>query len=216
MLRLGGLLLLSWAISLVTGSPLTAADAIAALLPLAAEYGLSEWANTASAVALTGMAPLAWALHSYLHYRIFAAQQANVARRGKPNRAERLYQRSGHNRRLQQLDWEVQVLQAITPFEFRNLYGLQFEPFMDLLDIIREDIVNTPGGWGGVRSSAILPPEVKLAMTLRFLRGWLVPRLENALRRFEIDLSQACGRGQSMLVTFFTYGILKVPSIARL
>ena len=73
----------------------------------------------------------------------------------------------------------MQVLQAITPLEFCNLYGLQFEPFMDLLDIIREDIVDTPGGWGGVRASAILPPEVKLAMTLRAsFRSWWLVRLD--------------------------------------
>jgi hypothetical protein len=61
------LLALFGIIGTALGSPLSPADAIAALLPLAVELGLSEMARTAQAVALAGLTPLAWALHAYLN-----------------------------------------------------------------------------------------------------------------------------------------------------
>jgi hypothetical protein len=53
------LLALFFVIAKATGSPLSPADAIAALLPLAVELGLGELARTVCAVAMAGIAPLA-------------------------------------------------------------------------------------------------------------------------------------------------------------
>ena len=55
--------------------------------------------------------------------------------------------------------------------EFRLKYGLNSAAFDHLLGLIKDDITDTPGGHGGIRNLAIVPPEVKLAVTLRWLRG---------------------------------------------
>jgi hypothetical protein len=55
--------------------------------------------------------------------------------------------------------------------EFRLKYGLNPAAFDHVLDLIKADITDVPGGHGGIRNSAIVPPEVKLAVTLRWLRG---------------------------------------------
>tara|TARA_B100000795_G_scaffold249790_1_gene217526 strand:- start:33 stop:1223 length:1191 start_codon:yes stop_codon:yes gene_type:complete len=55
--------------------------------------------------------------------------------------------------------------------EFRLKYGLNSAAFDHLLGLIKDEITDVPGGHGGIRNSAIIPPEVKLAVTLRWLRG---------------------------------------------
>ena len=55
--------------------------------------------------------------------------------------------------------------------EFRLKYGLNPAAFDHLLGLIKDEITDVPGGHGGIRNSAIIPPEVKLAVTLRWLRG---------------------------------------------
>ena len=56
--------------------------------------------------------------------------------------------------------------------EFREKFGLSHEAFDYLLGLIKDQISDSVGGRGGNRNSeGPLPPELKLAATLRWLRG---------------------------------------------
>ena len=68
-------------------------------------------------------------------------------------------------------NWESDVLDFLTPIEFRRRYGLSVPAFEYVLGLIRDDITDAADGHGGARNSAPMPPEMKLAATLRWLRG---------------------------------------------
>jgi hypothetical protein len=75
------------------------------------------------------------------------------------------------HRPLQQFSWEEHVLR-FTEDEFKLRYRLDFDSFMELVNILRADLSVTDekqaryAKWGQV-----VRPEVKLAMALRFLAG---------------------------------------------
>ena len=79
---------------------------------------------------------------------------------------------SGRKRReLAHFSWEEHLLR-LTEAEFKLRYRLNFDSFMDLLHILRADLVVSNekqarfAKWG-----QLVMPEVKLAIALRFLAG---------------------------------------------
>ena len=74
-------------------------------------------------------------------------------------------------RRFERVVDFAQMREFLNAREFRLRFGLSCEAFDYVLGLIKDDITDTPGGWGGIRNSEILPPEVKLAVTLQWLRG---------------------------------------------
>jgi len=78
----------------------------------------------------------------------------------------------GPMRRYQRANWSSTFLDWLTPFEFRRMFGLTQPAFDALLEKIYDDIVDYPSGtWGGVRNAPVVAPALKLAITLRWLRG---------------------------------------------
>ena len=73
------------------------------------------------------------------------------------------------------------MLDFLTPIEFRRRYGLSVPAFEYVLGLIRDDITDAADGHGGARNSAPMPPEMKLAATLRWLRGGSPHDIEDAL-----------------------------------
>ena len=68
------------------------------------------------------------------------------------------------------INWHKFIDEDLTPAEFRGAYGVARGTFESILQNIRHLIVK-PVGWGGVRNSNVMLPEIKLAITLRWLRG---------------------------------------------
>ena len=74
------------------------------------------------------------------------------------------------NRRRTHLDWSKLLQETMNPAEFRNAFGIARSTFETLLASVR-DCITDAVGWGGVRGNVSMPPELKLGMTLRWLRG---------------------------------------------
>ena len=93
--------------------------------------------------------------------------------------------------------------------EFREKFGLSHEAFDYLLSLIKDQITDDEGGRGGNRNSeGPLPPELKLAATLRWLRGASYH-----------DLIYADGFGMSRATFYRTWrvvcvAIVKQPALA--
>ena len=169
-------LALLWAFSSAAAAPVGIAEAVALLLPVARELGIMvDILKMARALAAAGLMSVATALHAYASWRIRREQrrrdgghqrhhqQAAPPRRARAPRAR--------NRPYNQIDFEQDVLERLSALEFRRTFGLSRTAFDYLLARIEDEITDSPSAWGGVRSSTIMPPAVKLAMTLRWLRG---------------------------------------------
>ena len=95
-------------------------------------------------------------------YASWRAAKERRRRRRRPRQPMRTYERSS---------WQSTFLDRLNPLEFRRMFGLTQPAFDALLEDIHDDIVDKPGTWGGVRNGAAVPPALKLALTLRWLRG---------------------------------------------
>ena len=70
-----------------------------------------------------------------------------------------------------QLDWAA-MRDFLSEKEFRLMFGLSSQAFDYVLSLIKDEIKDTPTpGRGGIHASDVVLPEIKLAVTLRWLRG---------------------------------------------
>ena len=68
------------------------------------------------------------------------------------------------------VSWD-DIKERLNPLEFRRAHGLSSEAFDDVLGRIRPLITDEAGGHGGARNGTVVPAEIKLHLTLRWLRG---------------------------------------------
>ena len=79
--------------------------------------------------------------------------------------------RRARMRKFEQLTWDSPKIKGMTDKEFRLAFGLSREAFGFVLSEIQDRITPSPRNWGGARNAPTLEPALKLAMTLRWLRG---------------------------------------------
>ena len=126
-----------------------------------------------------GKLSLAAAFCAYLQWRIRRIQrgadphhhQHHQHHNGHRHRHGNTQQK--HHRRWQQIDWQERVEGHFTDFEFKHQYGVSRATFYDIVSKISALIADTPGGWGGVRASEVMRPEVKLCCCCMLARGEL-------------------------------------------
>ena len=149
-----------------------------AVSTLAPEYGPDPMAFVSTAAAA-----LASALPGF-EFELGALDTLHRLRRARLNRRFREQQLGGANnigtsakkRREKMRKFKVHVSwhdikERLNPLEFRRAHGLSSEAFDAVLALIRPLITDEAGGHGGARNGNVLPPEIKLHLTLRWLRG---------------------------------------------
>ena len=153
-----------------SGAPVDLSHSLASLLPLAHAAGLAQLAAIGQALLAAGSAPAVAAFKTYLVWRLGGRLVGQAAAKQRVQGFARRAYRRVHtaNRRMQQINWQQKINEHMSDAEFKNAYGLSRATFDKLIGVIGPAITDSPGGWGGVRSSEIMSPEVKLAMTLRW------------------------------------------------
>ena len=63
------------------------------------------------------------------------------------------------------------IIEKLHPEEFKRSYGVNIDTYREILETIGDDIRIESQGHGGVRNSEVIEPAIKLAVTLRWLRG---------------------------------------------
>ena len=98
---------------------------------------------------------------SAMHRARAREEAADATRSRQPNRAYRKFAQvdMGH------------VIADLHPWEFKRMYGVDVDTYHEILEEIADDIRVEADGHGGVRNSEVIEPAVKLAVTLRWLRG---------------------------------------------
>ena len=155
-----------WLVGTTLGASPSAAELIALLAPMAVEHGFQSLINTAKCLVFAGLEATALTFLTFARIRIFQAQRHHARQHGggqaDAGRAPPL--RRAGNRAYDHLDWEVKVLDRFSPREFRNAYGCSRGVFDLLLGQIRDEVEDKKQANG-------MKAELKLAMTLRWLRG---------------------------------------------
>ena len=165
------LCLLACCLAACYGVDVSAADAAALLLPMAVMHGCKDLVEIVQALAVAGLEASALAMLAYVRIRISEKKRthqehhaATAPEEARPHRHPYRRHRP-KNRRVEHLNWQQRVLDHLPPREFRNSYGLSREIFESLVDVIRDDVTDSR------KDPRCMSAEVKLAMTLRWLRG---------------------------------------------
>lgn len=96
-----------------------------------------------------------------------AAEAAEEAAAAGPARRRRRMNDYSSRRK----EWKPDFYDFFSALEFRRTYGLNHQAFDYVLRLIRDKIVDEPSRRGGARNGKLMAPELKLAITLRWLRG---------------------------------------------
>lgn len=165
---LAGYLVASGACTLATGAALDPVAFAAAVLPLAPPV-LEELRD----FAVDGSIGLLLHLHN-LHLNLQMLDSSHAARHAGSGDVHGAPQprlpRDRMRRFRENITWES-VCTRYNDYEFRMAHGVDLPTFHHLLDDIRPHIEDDDRGHGGQRNGHRVSPEIKLHMTLRWLRG---------------------------------------------
>jgi len=145
---------------------------LVSILPELQAHGLSSLTKTAKMIIALGCAVFAATFLEVARWRLQRARRhAGGHEEHHEQQHRRPYRRAfAKNRKYKQINWAA-TMHFMTEAEFRDTYGMAHATFLKLLGTLGDRLSDQPAGHGGVRGSEVMPPEVKLAMTLRWLRG---------------------------------------------